>query len=288
MPSCRHAFSAVLAISMAAAVIAPRDAHGEQILYAVGNPDGDGSSSLYHIADYATNPTAVAIGETNRDIADIAFDSTAATLYGVRWGSPKLYEIDPVTGQSAWNGPTAPPNEQTALECAADGALYSWGCTQELFRIDKTTGAKTLIGDTGFRACGDLAFDRDGTLYGLAHEGEGTVVDLIKIDLSTGAGTLIGSLGFHRAGSLEIDCDGTMYVGREEDSGAATLYTVDKATAQPTLIGTVTGAETLGIWGIAFTVAAIPEPSTAVLLATAGIVLLFGCGRNRRVRRIAD
>jgi hypothetical protein len=63
-------------------------------------------------------------------------------------------------------------------------------CTIEVspFKIDRATGAGTLIGSTGFVGTNSLACDSSGKLYSVA------VKSLIRIDPQTGAGTSVKQL----------------------------------------------------------------------------------------------
>lgn len=77
--------------------------------------------------------------------------------------------------------------------------------TTRLYTIDQTTGAVTLVGDTGLSGfgLGGVAFDASGNLYAALS----TTVSpsfLYKIDASTGAATLIGNIGFNSVCGLAI------------------------------------------------------------------------------------
>ena len=81
----------------------------------------------------------------------------------------------------------------------------------------------------------------------------------IRIDLAAMSVTSVGAvtgIGFGM-GLLGLDIDpndGTMYaLASGTFSNTATLYTVDKSTAQLTLVGNVDGAHNvLGGWGLSF------------------------------------
>ena len=64
------------------------------------------------------------------------------------------------------------------------GPIYVWGDSY-LYRIDKNTGEKTQIGDTGHTEWMDLDFDSDGRLWGTFGN------DLYIIDTETGASEFI-------------------------------------------------------------------------------------------------
>ena len=103
---------------------------------------------------------------------------------------------------------TSPETESvygSALSLSSDDSqLYGTngglGRPSTLYAIDATTGAATAIGPTGFTAVGGLAFDDDGTLYGVSIQRPGFGPPgpppiLITIDLTTGAGTAVGTIG---------------------------------------------------------------------------------------------
>jgi len=66
-----------------------------------------------------------------------------------------------------------------------------------LYEVDPSTGATTMVGPIGFAVTG-MAFAADGTLYGITPIGGGVAAAgtpyLIRIDTSTGAGTPVGTL----------------------------------------------------------------------------------------------
>jgi hypothetical protein len=229
-------------------------------LYGVGYlPIGDGT--LYRIDDYASSPTAVAIGGGNLSLAgDIAIDPTTGLGYAIQT-TGSLVRVDLSTGAvvAAVAGAGANPN---ALTFSDDGTLYSWGGRPQspgmdtnLYVLDKINGGGQAVLDTGYIAAGDLAYDGEtGLLFGSASTGE-----LIRIDLGamsvTSIGFMIAAPHLYNVLGLEIDpLDGTMYalVGGTF-SDAATLYTVDKTTAEITLVGDIDGAHgVFGGWGLAF------------------------------------
>jgi hypothetical protein len=64
------------------------------------------------------------------------------------------------------------------------GPIFVWG-DSNLYRFDKTTGEKTLIGDTGHTDWMDLDFDSQGRLWAT------TGNDLYILDTDTGASTFV-------------------------------------------------------------------------------------------------
>jgi hypothetical protein len=70
---------------------------------------------------------------------------------------------------------------------------------------------------------------------------------------------LIGSLGFAGPFGLAIESNGIMFAGQGTNTtGLARLYVVNKSTGSASLIGDISNANSLGLYGLAFT------PSTGV------------------------
>jgi len=91
--------------------------------------------------------------------------------------------------------------------------------TRQLIRIDKTSGAGTIIGPLNASVT-DIAFLSDGTLLGSTRS-EG----LVTIDKTTGLATSVGPPLTNTGGSgLAVDSSGTVYWG------ASNLRTIDPTT----------------------------------------------------------
>ena len=104
---------------------------------------------------------------------------------------------------------TGPQGQLGALAFAPDGTLY--GMDSELYRIDTSTGVKTLIGTTLGMRIGGADFDPvSGVLYGVELSAF-TLQRLVTIDTTTGTATtvatlsdvgVIGSIAFAPGGAL--------------------------------------------------------------------------------------
>ncbi len=144
--------------------------------------------------------------------------------------------------------------------------------TNELIKVDRTSGIGALVGNTGWPGIEGLAYDRDtGILYGVANNS----VALLIINKATGAGTQVGNTGFTAINGLAYDPNANKLYGADmftdqllvldTGTGAATaigalgfglvqglafdpntntLYGVDEATSQLLTINTTTGAGT--------------------------------------------
>ena len=156
--------------------------------------------------------------------------------------SPILMELDPATGgELSSTFLTGAQAIFSGMDFDNNGDLYTIdgfndGLSDRLFLIDETTGAGSVVGDTGenwnFRSAAyDAATD---TLYTLRDNA------LYTTDRGTGAVTLVGSLSAPNLDQLTgfaIDADG---VGWATDIDAASLFRIDLATAGAEFIGNAT------------------------------------------------
>ena len=125
--------------------------------------------------------------------------------------------------------------------------------SSKLYNINYTNGAPTLIGDIGFRLVGGIAFDANGTLFGVGETltaggppPEGNLV-LITINRTTGVGTAVGGLGVQR-NFQDIafrNSDGALYA-----YASGEVYTINKSSGAATFVGNTGEAEIGG--GLAF------------------------------------
>jgi hypothetical protein len=115
--------------------------------------------------------------------------------------------------------------------------------TQGLYSIDTTTGAATLIGDTGVAEITGLAFDfASGTMYGYT-----THSDLYSVDLTTGAASLIADdVAIVPEGDLAFGPTGDLFATNGGDFGSVSMLT-----AAFDVIGPM-GTDGFDISGLAF------------------------------------
>lgn len=112
--------------------------------------------------------------------------------------------------------------------------------TSNVYRIDTTTGAWTLIGNSGILSLNSLALTPDGTYY--ATGGITGSQQLVTIDPNTGAATVIApittAVGLTFIAGLAAGTDGTLY-GAMVPSGAtnSSLYTINRTTGVATVVG---------------------------------------------------
>ena len=237
---------------------------------------------------------------------------SAAPILWIDDSSGSIGTVDVATGAATFIG-----NSGVILtDIAFDPLGNLWGVSfTNLYKINKTTGAATLVGSLGAtNGANALVFASDGTLYAAATNS----TDLYTVNTSTGAATSLGSTGFSSAGDLAFN-GGALYMS----STGADLIRISLPSAAGTLVGplgftsvfglatadnsilygvsgtqvfsvnTTTGAGTLvtdyaggplgSANGTAFVTeagATVPEPSTMLLLSVA--LVGIAAGRRRR------
>ncbi len=138
------------------------------------------------------------VGGANESWTGISYDYSTNTMYGMTYNGTAsvLYTID------VWTGAPTQIGNTTGLKInlasgppASGGLLYALDLSDDnLYRINKFTGAGTIIGYTGFNSnyAQDMEFDRaSGALFMAAYsDPEGGQLRLA--DIATGMTTLIG------------------------------------------------------------------------------------------------
>ena len=155
------------ALSIADLAVQP----GTNTMFGITNPDGaaGGPGELYSI-----NPgtgVATLIGNTGYFFNSIAF-APDGTLYASVANldfatgmtiNKALAVINAASGATVTSVPTA--DFFGALAIRSDGKIFGGtGDQHKLYTINPTTGAETLIGDTGTTFVGDLAFSNTGVV----------------------------------------------------------------------------------------------------------------------------
>ncbi|MEO1529386.1 MAG: hypothetical protein AAFX06_28530 [Planctomycetota bacterium] len=120
-----------------------------------------------------------------------------------------------------------------------------------LYRIDRTTGVATAIGNgVGFADVEGFAFD---PLTGALFAADDASNQLITIDVTTGIGTAIGAFNVNPDDpGLAIDASGDIFMVREDGiSGSSDLFSINRNTGAATFIGStgiddITGLTTIG------------------------------------------
>ncbi|MEO8595675.1 MAG: hypothetical protein ABI759_20315 [Candidatus Solibacter sp.] len=270
-----------------------------------GNPDGSGNFGVIDLDTGAFTQIGPGVEGSqglvsgpNGALFTLAFTGT-------------LNSINPTTGVTTVIGPTGladcstppispcGPHSSNAF-ASVGGRIYATDFANNLYGVDATTGAASLIGPTGipalpftpitvnpdgtFNAYDEALFGANGKLYATFDAftvdpntfTTGSVVippKLYQIDPFTGVATLVGPTTLNLAAVAGIN--GSYYAFND---GASQVVTLDLATGRTSLvanfdpsIGLVTG------------VAAAPEPAS-VGFAALGFAGLFLYARRRQLR----
>jgi hypothetical protein len=121
-----------------------------------------------------------------------------------------------------------------AVGSNAFAALWASDWGGNLYSVDASNAALSLIGNTGISSLGALEYAPDGTLYGFS-AGAGS---LYRIDPNTGAATTIGPLnnGFTFEGGLAFG-NGVAYGVNQNANDTPYLFSLNLSTGQATNIG---------------------------------------------------
>jgi hypothetical protein len=192
----------VLAISVCG-LLASAGTASAQLLY--GANGAGGNLSTLFVLDPNTGAAVKAVGPIGFAVTGLAIDPKTGTLYGT-------------TGRQASSGQPNPGS---------------------LIKIDRSTGAGTLVGDErpNTETAADITFTPDGVLYGWL---EDSTDDLVTIDTATGAATVVGDSGLDTYGSgLASNSAGVLYFAGEGEQGR--LFTIDRTTGAATPVATLNG-----------------------------------------------
>jgi len=174
-----------------------------------------------------------------------------------------------------------------SMSCfSADVTLWVDDANGEIGKVDVTTGAVTLVGNSG-RILTDIAFDPNGNLFGIDQN------NLYRINTTNGAATVVGALnpaipvvpsniGDIPANSLVFSSGGTLYTATNQ------LYTVDPNTGADTRVGAL-GGTFISAGDLAFVngtlflsdtqdrlLSVSPNTGVATLIGNMGVSNVFG------------
>jgi hypothetical protein len=169
-------------------------------------------------------------------------------LYALVYADNKLVKVNTANATVTDIAACAPGGSDGWTGMAVDpttGILYAsaFGAVNNLYTINPTTGAATLIGQiTNADLVIGIAINAAGQMYGL------DLGDyLISINKATGAGTVIGSIGYdaNYAQDLAFDVvNNVLYVAAYNNTtGLAELRVADTTTGNTTLIGAFSASD---------------------------------------------
>ena len=176
----------------------------------------------------------------------VASASQAGLLYTIADSTNTLEQVDTSTMVRTVVGSTgvASGNFGGLAYDPASNTLY-WvpgRGNNNLYSINRTTGAAALIGAHGVNDLFGLEFDTStSTLYGSQFSGGS---NLYRLNTGSGASTLIGDLG-QGIGGLAYDSKRDQLVGVNDGSGQ--LYTINRSTAATSLLASPGGNDDSGL-----------------------------------------
>ncbi|MEP7016143.1 MAG: PEP-CTERM sorting domain-containing protein [Verrucomicrobiota bacterium] len=124
----------------------------------------------------------------------------------------------------------------------------------QIYRIDVTTQAVSLVGNTGFDRLGGIAFDGNGTLYGVSG-GSSAQSTLLTINPVNGMATVVGLLSDPNAhiDGLRFNSQGVLYGSAYQlNLGVGVLVTINSSNANILSSLTLMGSGNSFATGIAF------------------------------------
>jgi hypothetical protein len=232
---------------------ASEDDHARNLFYTTSGGGGE----VFAIKVSGRTITTTDIGPTNGGNCLSLALSPSGILYsmcGPLFGNQRLATIDPKTGRATLSGVAVPGLAVMAMAFARDGTLYAVGdcnpnanfeCTpgsdpnyNSLYTVNEATGAFTRVGPTGSaQFFMDLAFDREGHLFGVTTTVNPSSVPAIlyRIDRATGTATKIVALvGSNSVMGLAFGRNGQLYA--TDFTLKPSLYRIDIETGFETAI----------------------------------------------------
>jgi len=159
---------------------------------------------------------------------------TSDALYAIRESDNVLIKIDPVTFATTDVGPTGVGGDYGGMAYDRNSDTIYWipgRGNNNLYTLDRNTGAATLVGSHGITDLFGLAYDStNNVLYG-SQFSSGS--NFYAINTSTGAANLIGDMG-GGIGGLSYDSLNDRILGIEDGSGD--IYEIDRSNALTTLV----------------------------------------------------
>jgi hypothetical protein len=241
-------FLAALLASCCAPLAFAGPASATEVLYGTGSEGDANSPSTLYVLDPASGAALQSIGPVGFSVTGLAVDPTDGTLYGS-------------TGRAT--GVTNPGF---------------------LIRIDRTTGAGTLVGDLrpDDHTAGDLTFTPDGAMFGWIVPDN----DLATIDRASGAASIVGDSGIagNQGSGLASSPAGTLFHAALDQFP---LYTVDRTTGTATPVATLNGTEGYQFASLSFNAAGTlfggwlnygstgPRPSRLATINTSTAAITF-------------
>jgi hypothetical protein len=258
--------SALIAAALATCALAPSAAFAADPLAWENGVNGE-----FGVLDLATGVfTGIGNSTNGAEPAGLA-ESSSGVVYTAKINGSTLYTVNTVdasltavgTGSISYDGIGSTTN-----------GVFGYGTDNNLYSINTTTGASTLLGATNVAFTGFFGFSAGGsTLYELMGS------DLYSLNTTTGAGTLIGSTGGSGFGAA-VSEGGVLYAGSESPLA---IYTLNPSTGAgvecPNLTGT--SEEIFGLAPDIPSAPGVPEPAAWALM----LIGFGGLGAALRAQR---
>ena len=226
------------------------------IAYA-GSSDGD-----FGFIDLNTGAFS-SLGNSGQTLAGLAVANGTIFASSYHTADGTLFEVSPTNGSLTTIGAAAGVDFDDFGSTTSGLYVVSFGATQDLYSINPTTGAATLIGPTGL---GYGSWRSLSTNSSALYFADGP--DLYTLNVNTGAATLVGAFGSNAEMGAMLTEDGILWGG---DNTNGKVDTIDTTTGTATL-----GAAPSGLSGTFFGLAPYPVPTGAV--PEPGYLGLLGAG----------
>jgi hypothetical protein len=198
--------------------------------------------------------TATLVANTaSQPFFGVEHDNNTQILYAVDNATRQLGTLDKTTAVftslvTITGLPAAENVTGLAFLSFASGPVYlsaGDGVATNIYTINTTTGAATLIGPTGTALMIDIAINAGGQMYGMDIGTD----SLYTINTGTGAATLIGATGFNAnfAQGMDFDkIDGILYGWLYLGAGVNHFVSYNLATGAATILNSPTNIEAEG------------------------------------------
>jgi hypothetical protein len=215
--------------------------------------------TLYVLVRLGAVVSATVIAFVSFPATEIMAAPGMGLLFGTDGNGGNLVIIDLASGVGIFVGPMRIGPAPALAADPGTGIMYAGGGggLPNLYRVDPSSGATTLVGNTGlgFAAIGGMDFSSDGTLYAAVNiigDG-GTGSDhLAIINAVTGAARVIGPFGICGPANctlegmegIAFDQFGTLWGALSERgaAGAPGLYIIDPVTGAATFVTSILNA----------------------------------------------